>query len=404
MSFAKKKKLFICITKSEPWGGAQKYVFDIAINIPKDYFDINVLLGGIGILKKKLDDAGVRNILLKNSQRNIDIKKEIILLFELIELFKKEKPDIVHLNSSKMGFIGALAIRIICIFYKLPTCRNFGRQVSYKPVIIFTAHGWAFNENRNFFSKLFLKILHILTILLCNKTIAVSEETKKQIGKIFSKKIVVIKNGLGEIELKDKSFARENLSLKIREKNSKADLILSKNPVWIGTISELHTNKGLTFAIEAISKIKNNNIIFVIIGEGEKRKELEELAVKLGISNKVFLIGQIDSAETYLKAFDIFTLTSITEALPYVLLEAGYAKLPVIASNIGGIPEIIENKKMGILTHIRNSEEIKNSLEYLIKNPEKAKVLGDSLKEKISKNFTQKNMLEKILALYKNVV
>ena len=125
--------------------------------------------------------------------------------------------------------------------------------------------------------------------------------------------------------------------------------------------------------------------------------------MKLGISNKVFLIGQIDYASLYLKAFDIFVLSSITEALPYVLLEAGYASLPIIASNVGGIPEIIENNKTGILISTKNSEEIKNSIEYLIKNPLKSKVLGDSLKEKVAKNFTQKMMLEKTFSLYRNI-
>lgn len=376
-----KKKLFICITKSN-WGGAQKYVFDIATNTPRDQFDTTVLLGEGGDLKKRLEDAGVKTILLKNSQRDIDIKKELKLGLELIKIFREEKPDIVHLNSSKMGS-GALAARL-----------------SGVKKIIFTAHGWAFNEERGLLSKILIKFLSIITIILSHKTIAVSETTKKQIGKFFSKKIVVIKNGLRETELKSKDSARDSLSIKILAKNPKAKNILSKNPIWIGTISELHTNKGLSYAIEAISKVKNN-IIFVIIGEGEKRKELEEQIIKLGIFNKVFLIGHVDYASSYLKAFDIFTLSSITEALPYVLLEAGYASLPIVASNVGGIPEIIENEKSGILTSPKNSEEIKNSIEFLIKNHEKSRSFGETLKGKISRNFNQKTMLEKTFALYK---
>jgi glycosyltransferase involved in cell wall biosynthesis len=379
------RKLFICITKSN-WGGAQKYVFDIASNTPRDQFDTTVLLGESGDLKKKLEDAGVKTILLKNSQRDVSIKKEFALLFELIKLFKEEKPDIVHLNSSKMGFIGALA----------------GRVSGIKR-IIFTAHGWAFNENRNFISRAFIKILHLLTLILSHKTISVSEITKKQIGGFFGNKIVVVKNGLRETELKNIDSAREGLSSKILRVNPKASNMLSKKPLWIGTISELHTNKGLSYAIEAISKIKNN-IIFVIIGEGEKRKDLEEQITKLGLSNKIFLIGHVDSAPSYLKAFDIFVLSSITEALPYVLLEAGYASLPVVASNVGGITEIIENNKTGILISSKNSEEIKNSIEYFIKYSAKAKAFGEALKEKISKSFTLKTMLERTFALYKNMV
>ena len=163
------RKLFICITKSD-WGGAQKYVFDIATNTPRDQFDTTVLVGD-GNLKKRLEDARVKTLLLKNAQRDINIKKEFGLLFELIKLFKKEKPDIVHLNSSKMGLIGALAGRIVGI-----------------KKIVFTIHGWAFNEDRNFVSKIFIKILHIFTIILCHKAISVSETTKNQSVKLFNKK------------------------------------------------------------------------------------------------------------------------------------------------------------------------------------------------------------------------
>ncbi len=381
-----KKKLFICITKSEPWGGAQKYVFDIATNTPRDQFDTTVVLGGNGDLKKRLENAGVKIFSLNNSQRDINIIKEFLLFFELLKLFTKEKPDIVHLNSSKISGLGALAGRIVGI-----------------KKIIFTAHGWAFNEERNYLSKILIKILHIITILLCHRTISVSEIIKNQIGRPFNKNIVVIKNGLKGTKLLSKSSARKNLSIKILQKNPNSFVTLSKNPTWIGTISELHRNKGLNYAIEAISKIKSN-VVFIIVGEGEKRKELEELAVRLGVSNKVFLIGCVDLASTYLKAFDIVTLSSITEALPYMLLEAGYASLPIVASNVGGIPEIIENNKTGILIPSKNSEEIKNSVEYLIKKPEKARFLGGTLKKKILRDFTQKMMLEKTFALYKNVV
>ena len=380
-----KKKLFICITKSN-WGGAQKYVFDIASNTPRDQFDTTVLLGENGDLKKKLEDAGVKTILLKNSQRDVSLKKEISLLFELIKLFKEEKPNIIHLNSSKMGLVGALAGRISGI-----------------EKIIFTAHGWAFNEERNFISRFFIKILHILTIILSHKIISVSEKTKKQVGNIFASKIIVIRNGLRETELKNKDSAREILSEKIIKISPRANNLLSRKPLWIGTISELHNNKGLSYAIDAISKIKTS-VIFLIIGEGEKRKELEEQITKLGLSNRIFLLGHIDYASSYLKALDIFVLSSITEALPYVLLEAGYASLPVIASKVGGIPEIIENEETGILVASKNSEEIKNSIEYLSKYTGEARSLGEKLKERISKSFSQKVMLERTFALYKNVI
>jgi glycosyltransferase involved in cell wall biosynthesis len=378
----KQKKILICITKSN-WGGAQKYVFDIARELSKNReVELSVLLGGDGELRKKLEEINIRNIILKNSDRDLGIIKDIRLFFELLKLFKKEKPDIIHLNSSKMGFVGSLAGRLSRI-------KN----------IVFTAHGWVFNEDRSFLQKKIFKFLHILTIILSHKTIAVSDIVKKQIGKNFNKKIIVIRNGIKDINFIEKKSARESLSIKILQKNPNVLEKLTGNSVWIGTISELHKNKGLEYAIEAVSKIKEN-IIFIVIGEGEERKKLEEISVKLGSSNKIFLIGKLENASQYIKAFDIFTLTSITEALPYVLLEAGKASLPTIASNVGGIPEIIENDISGILINAKNPESIKNSISQLIKNPKKMKLLSHNLNKKIDSEFKEINMLKKTFEVY----
>ena len=372
---SKRKKVFICITKSN-WGGAQKYVFDIATQLPHESYDICVLLGGNGELKDRLEKRNIKTINLKNSQRDMKTKREFGLFFELCKIFKKENPDIIHLNSSKMGFVGALAGRI-CGTKK----------------IIFTAHGWAFNEDRNFFSKFVLKVLQTLTIIMSHKTIVVAEVLKNQIPKKFRKKIIVIRNGISNINFIEKKEARKILS---------GENLIPINSIWIGTISELHKNKGLEYAIKAMAEIIGS-VIFVIIGEGKERQNLENLIKKLGAQNKIFLVGKINDASKYIKAFDIFTLTSVTEAFPYVLLEAGLASLPVIASNVGGIPEIIKNKKTGLLIKPKDPEEIKYNIEEYLKRLEKYDSFGEKLQEEILVEFTKEKMLKNIIDLYEMV-
>lgn len=111
-------------------------------------------------------------------------------------------------------------------------------------------------------------------------------------------------------------------------------------------------------------------------------------------------MGKIENAPSLLKAIDIFTLTSTTEALPYVLLEAGKAELPVLASNIGGIPEIIEDNKTGILTTSKNTEDIKNKLLSLIKDSKKARLLATNLNKKINKDFKKEVMIKDTFEIY----
>jgi glycosyltransferase involved in cell wall biosynthesis len=296
-----KKKILYCITKGV-WGGAQRYVYDLATSLPRDRYDVSVILGADGTLSKKLEESQIKNILLDNLTRDVKIWKDFLILLKLVKIFRQEKPDIIHLNSSKMGLLGALA-----------------GKISRVPKIVFTAHNWAFNEDRSEFQKKIIYLLHLITIKLSDVTIAVSQATQRQIP---SGKTVVIRNGIEEIDFLDKESARAELLKKLP-----ADLD-TRGRTWIGTISELHKNKGLKYIIEALYSLKmekNDDAsipLLIIIGEGEKREKLQERIKRYGLQNDIFLIGRVENASSLIKAFDIFTLTSITEALPYVVLEA----------------------------------------------------------------------------------
>ncbi len=380
----RKTKILYCITKSN-MGGAQKYVYDLAISLPKDTFDVSVLVGNDGTLVQKLQTANIRTIVLGNLNRNIKFWSDLKSFFKLIKIFRQERPDIIHLNSSKIGLLGALAGRLTNI-----------------TKIIFTGHGWAFNEDRSPFQKKILYYLHKFTICLSHKTIAVSEQTKNQIIKsnCDNKKIIVIKNGLEQIDFFDKETARKFLAEKLP-----SNLNL-ENRFWLGTISELHKNKGLKYLIEAIHLLdiacedQSSLPLLIIIGGGERREKLQQRINRYNLNNVIFLLGRIEEANKYLKAFDIFTLTSITEALPYALLEAGQAGLPIIASGVGGIPEIIDDMQNGILVRPKEPTEIKQALDFILTKPDKIALFSTNIRNKILTEFSREKMIAETLPLY----
>ncbi|MDE1946237.1 MAG: glycosyltransferase [Patescibacteria group bacterium] len=374
----RKRKVLICITKSN-WGGAQKYVYDIATNIPRDRFDVGVVAGP-GELLDRLGAAGIRTIPLAGSQRDINLFKVFSVGIRLIRLFRKEKPDVVHLNSAQMAGSGALAARIAGV-----------------KRIVFTGHGWAFNEDRPALQKMLIRFFHILTVLLCHVTVAVSQTTKDQIGAPWNKKMIVIRNGLRPVEFLTHDAARESLLETLAAAYPTAPEALA-GKTWIGTISELHKTKGINFAIEAIAKVPD--AAFIVIGDGGEKRNLASFIEKTGVGDRVFLAGRIPEASRYLAAFDIATLTSITEAFPYFLLEAGAAGLPVIATNVGGIPEIVQNDENGVLIRAKSANEIEHAIRYLLDHPEKMKSFGVTLREKVHNTFTIEDMVRKTLALY----
>lgn len=367
-------KILYLITKSN-WGGASKYVYDLALEAKQRNLDVTVTAGGTGELLTKLGQAGIRTIPLPSVKRDIQFLGEFNNLWQLVRLFKSEKPDVIHLNSSKIGGLGSLAGRLAGV-----------------PKIIFTGHGWAFNERRFFLSKWLIALGHWVTILLSRLTIAVSEKTAGQLRKFpgAKNKIITIYNGLDVPQFLNRDEAREKLS--------PAD----KETVWVGTIAELHTNKGLDILITAFKKVLSSipGINLMIIGEGEERENLARLIAKNQLTNNVNLLGRRENASQYLPAFDIFILPSRTEALPYALLEAGGAGLPVVAAKVGGIPEIIENEVSGILVPKENAEALAEAITTLLTNKNLADDYGQKLKQTILTKFSKQKMLDQTFTLY----
>lgn len=377
-----KKKILFLITKGN-FGGAQRYVYDLAANLPKEKFEAVVACGTKEgtVLIEKLKEASIRTIELKNSEREINLKNDFRSIKELIKIIKEEKPGVVHLNSSKIGLLGSLA----CLYLKTKGC---------KPKVIFTAHGWAFNEkNRSSFSKAIYCLGHYLTVLICDKTITVSEKARRDIicMPFVKNKIEVIYNGIPKFELQPKMESRIILASKEAEKKI------------LFSISELHNNKGLDLALRAISilpKEAKEKIIYSIAGNGEEKENLENLAKELHIEDLVRFLGFVPDAKKLLSGADIFLLPSRTEAFPYAILEAGSVGLPIIATSVGGIPEIIRDMQNGILVHPRNPKEIAEAILYLFDHKDKQKEFGSEIKKTVINFFSLEKMLGETIRIY----
>ncbi len=350
------------ITKSN-FGGAQRYVFDLAVEAKKAGHDVAVMCGGEGPLVQKLKSEGIRVISLPSLGRDVSVFSDLKTFFEIKNILKEIKPDVFHINSSKMG-LGAFAARIVGI-----------------KKIIFTAHGWAFNEPRLFLSKLIIKELIWYTILLSHKTICVSKKTKRDVSwmPFIKNKLVVIYNGIARFDLAmrtDQTFT-------------------------VGAVAELHKIKGLDILLNAWGKFtKIHRARLVIFGAGEEKQNLENLISKLKIVDSVELKGFVDSARSQLSTFDIFVMPSRSEAMPYALLEAGFAGLPVVASSVGGIPGIIKDGENGILVQKENVEQLVSALARLADNKELRDKLGANLKQTVSEKFSFEKMIKETFRLY----
>lgn len=375
-------KVLLIITKGT-WGGATKYVYDMARSLKKKGDTVAVAYGTKGPLTQKLEALDIRQYHIKGLTRDVGFFQEIKAYKGILAVIDEFEPEIVHVNSSKGG-IGAFAAWL--------------RGIK----VIFTIHGWAFNERRNPIAKTLFKVAYLATIFFSKKVIAVSEALKKQVRHWPGiKKFVVIPNGVEPGVIFSKKEAREKLA----ELHPALHPTIKKN--WLLTVAELHDSKGIDTMLSALTTLRKENTElphYIVIGEGDERWRLEKLIDSYDLHEHVHLIGFVADAASYMKAADIFVLPSRTEALGYVLIEAGMAEIPVISSRVGGIPEIIKHNVTGLLVPPASGSVLSVALTNLLSDTHKRKVLAKALHTYVKKTFLLETIVEKTSNLYTTVL
>jgi glycosyltransferase involved in cell wall biosynthesis len=298
---------------------------------------------------------------------------DIFSAFRIANYARKKGFGIFHLHSAHAHSIGLMAK----LFY--PKVKLIGvRRVDFK-------------IKNNIFSRIKYRTS------LINRIVCISEEIKRVMLKcgINEDKLTVIRSGV-DINKFDKiepdvSF-RENYGI-------------PKDYTIIGTVAALTGHKDYPNLLKAASEVlkKIQNVTFVAVGDGKNENEIKKLHSELKLGEKFIFAGYQKKIGKYLKAFDIFVLASKKEGLGTSVLDALSIGIPVIATNAGGIPEMIENGVNGILVSKQNPDELAKAILELINNPERMSMIGKNGKETVSK-FSIDNTVEKNIELYKKLL
>jgi len=385
----RRTKILFIITKSN-WGGAQKYVFDLATHLDTKAYAVTVAAGGEGMLMERLKKAGIRTLPVPWLGRDISVVSDIMALIGLVRIVVRERPDVVHLNSSKAGVLGAVAARGVMLFLRRG------------PVVIFTVHGWAFFEDRPWPARFFLwcaswfaSLFHDHVILISGHDLTVARKF------IPRRKISYIPHGLSLPRFLQRPQARAYLMRRIQR-------IIPASTIVVGTIAELTPNKRLEDLIDAFmiaqEAVRSRRMILCIIGAGEEKQALARRVLETAgaLRKEIFFLGFIPDASDYLRGFDLFVLPSSKEGLPYILMEAMSAGLPIIATSVGGVPDLIADKTDGILVSPRRPDAIAEAIVGIVRDPAHAFALGAHAREKIKKVASLDDMVKKTAELYAN--
>lgn len=296
-------------------------------------------------------------------------------IYQTVKLIKKHKVDILHTHGYKSDIIGFLAAKLTGI------------------PIVSTPHGFELpiNPKSNMYHKLGTLFLRWL-----DWVVPVSEGLKDQCMEkgIHAKKIKVIKNGVDILEVQEVMPHAELLTMK-REKEVKL----------IGYVGQLIERKGLPNLIIAMKTVTcKTKAKLLIIGDGKIKNKLQEMAGHNGLSECIDFLGFRTDRLEIVKCLDAFVLPSYLEGLPRAIMEAMAAKVPVIASDIPGIREIVHHNKTGILVPVDSPDQLADNILELINNSQKADELRQNAFNHVKLHHSAERMAKEYCRLYESII
>jgi len=368
----RKHKVMFLIT-SLSMGGAERHVLLLAKEMLKyeSFEPIIATLSSGGVFYQKAIDAGIRVIYLKRFNRY-----DLSTIIRLFILLKKEKISILHSHMYFSNFIGRIAGRLAKV-----------------PIIISTEHGISLWKNKFliFFDRFSHKLSdRIITVSELSRQVRINRE------KIDKNKILTIHNFINI----------EDFDLNEQIDTDLATKYNIQNTFNIGMMTRLTKNKRVNDAIVAMKTIANDfpKTRLIVLGEGPEKNNLIQLTKDLNMEDKVIFTGYQSDIRSWLNVIDLFLLISKMEDFPVSLLEAMACAKPVIATNVGGIPEIVQDKKTGFLINPEDPENLSKKIIWMIQHEEEMKKMGLKGREYIENHFSNKIILPQIINLYQNLI
>lgn len=358
--------------------GAESVILSICKNIDKEKFNCVICC---------FKDSRIDEITLIDETKKINIPGEIIkqsfrfdlsAIFKLKVLLNKYNIDILHCHDYKANFIGLLT------------------SLLRKVRLVTTLHGWRKVGGR----EKFYEFIDSIAIKCFHQVVAVSQNIKENFpeNRLLQKKITVVHNGVAE----------DYFGTKVIDKEYKKNLGISEDMNVIGTVGRLSKEKGQNYLIEAAGEILNvfPNTIFIIAGDGPFKENLLHTASSVDLEKHIIFTGLLSPYEIkkIYSLIDIFILPSLTEGICLALLEAMAMGIPVIATAVGGNPEVVDNGKAGFLVPPADSTAIAKVVIELLKDKNKYGFFSTAGKNFVKKEFSCNKMVKEMEEVYKKLI
>lgn len=360
-------RLLYVVTLAEV-GGAQSYVRDLAPAMGEQ-FDVTVAAHGEGPLKDFCERNDLSFVSLRHVRREISVVRDSLGLIELVRLFRRIRPDIVHLNSSKAGVLGRLAA-------------SYARV----PVRVFTAHGWAFKATTGVGARVYLwadqLVRPLTTMIVC------VSNNERQAG----------------IAAKTCTATRSRVIPNAVDVDSVLPHVPNESEqVRILSVGRLAEPKNFPTLIAAMGLVPRGRMKLRVLGDGPQHELLQSMIAEQRLEDTVELVGEVDDVRPYLAESDVFVLSTDSEGMPLAVLEAMAAGLPAVVSAVSGLHEVILDGETGLLVPAHDAEGLAAALMRLVDDPALRERLGRAARRRAEEHFALGGWRRAHLELYRSL-
>ena len=365
-----------------PIGGAQDNTLYTVELLDKEKYDISLCCNLDGELVERAKKVEAIKIFdIPFLCREVSPYRDIRAFLSLYKLFKEEDFTIIHTHSSKAGLLARLAA-----------------VLNKTPIVIHTIHGFAFNDFMNGPKKNFFIYLEKLLAKWTDVIITVSNLNKKKIIDLNIAHENKIKNIYSGIDL--------SLFTNKRDDEFRKELNLENDHLLLGSVGRLSNQKDPITMIEAFGIISKPfpNAHLALVGDGELKGKILEKIDQLKLNDRIHLTGNKNNPWSVYHSIDLFIMSSIYEGLGRSITEALSCGVPVVCTDVEGVPEIVRDNITGILVRPKDSNKLADAIIRTLNDMETAKKMAEEGRRFVNDNFDVNKMVNDIDSLYNTLL
>jgi glycosyltransferase involved in cell wall biosynthesis len=374
-------------------GGPARHVTILDRGLRGRGYDTLLVYGRPGRDEGSLENLadGLPTHLIPELGRRIRPTSDLQAFIRLLRLMFARQPQIVHTHTAKAGALGRLAAFLY----------NCTRRKRHRAVVFHTFHGHVLE---GYFGPMGSRLARVAERAFCRVTdcvVAISDGQRADLTRRFhlcrDEKIAVVPLGLELDDLFQTNAGQSSL---------RPGLGLGLDDIVIGYVGRLVPIKDLPLLVRAFALVagEDDRVHLLIAGDGPEREPLTTLGRSLGVSTRLHLVGWRSDLRRLYASCDLVALTSINEGTPVALIEAMAAGLPVVATSVGGVPDVIEHGVTGLLVSAREPAAFADGLRSLISNETARRQMGQRARQRAAERFTSTRLIDDVDRLYQSIV